>query len=167
MIMRKYGRRNLKPSPDITMALKYDYSIIKWIRKQTKLPIIPKGVVYYKDSLQLMDLGVDAIWLSNHGGRMFNSGISGVEILKDHKRHIKTKIPYIVDGGIRRGSDILKYISLGADMVGIGRPVLYGLIANGKKGVNSIINIFHEELKVSMTNGGFKTISDIKKAKLR
>ena len=61
----------------------------------------------------------------------------------------------------------MKYISLGADMVGIGRPALYGLIANGKKGVNSIINIFHEELKISMTNAGFKTISDIRNANLR
>ncbi len=159
---RKFGRRTLKQSPDINMALKYDFSIIKWIKQQTKLPIIPKGMVHYKDTKKLIDLGVDAIWLSNHGGRMFNSGLSGVDILKEHKKYIKSNIPIIIDGGVRKGSDIIKYLSIGADMVAIGRPALYGLIANGNRGVQEIFRILQEELKISMTNGGFKNIKEIK-----
>ncbi len=164
---RNFGRRTQNISPNIEMALKYDFSIIGWIKKQTNLPVIPKGIVYYKDTLKLIEQGIDAIWLSNHGGRMFNSGISGVDILKDHKKYIKNKLPIIIDGGVRKGTDIIKYLSLGADMIGIGRPALYGLIADGHIGVENVFNIFHNELKIAMTNGGFKNIEDIKKSKIR
>ncbi len=164
---RKYGRRSQKVSPDIEMALKYDFSIIGWIKKQTKLPIIPKGIVNYKDTIKLIDQGVDALWLSNHGGRMFNSGISGIDILNDHKKFIKTKLPIIVDGGVRKGSDIIKYLSLGADMIGIGRPAIYGLIADGYKGVENVFDILHNEFKIAMTNGGYKNIAELNKSNIR
>ena len=68
---------------------------------------------------------------------------------------------FIADGGVRRGSDIVKYLSLGADMVGIGRPALYGLVANGQDGVENIFNILLEELRISMINGGFKNINAV------
>ncbi len=161
---RKYGSRSLELSPDVSMALKYNFSIIEWIRSKTKLPIIPKGIMHLNDTKRLVNLGADAIWLSNHGGRMFNSGISVCDILTDHKKYLKkNKIPIIADGGIRRGSDIIKYLSLGADIVGVGRPALYGLMANGKKGVENIFKILQEELFISMTNSGIKDIKSIKR----
>lgn len=160
---RKYGKRFLKLSPEPGMALKYDFSIIKWIKSKTKLPIIPKGIMHIEDSKKLIDCGVDAIWISNHGGRMFNSGVSVVDSLINHKKFLKkNKIPIIVDGGVRGGSDIMKYISLGADIVGVGRPALYGLISYGQKGVNRIFEILSEELKISMINSGYKNLKLLK-----
>ena len=101
--------------------------------------------------------GCDAIWISNHGGRMFNSGISSVDaILQIKKKLTKKKIKIIIDGGVRKGSDVLKFLCLGADYVGIGRPSIHGLIYNGSRGVSEIFKILNNELETSMINGGFK-----------
>ena len=163
---RKFGK-GYKRSPNPELALKYDFSIIEWIKKQTRLPVIPKGILHYKDTKKLIECGVDAIWISNHAGRMFNSGISTVDALLDHRGKINFKMPLIVDGGVRRGSDIIRYLSLGADLVGIGITALYGLMANGKSGIENVINILDQELKISMINGGFKDLSSIKKAEIK
>ena len=92
---------------------------------------------------------------------MFNSGITPVDILMQiQQMRGKTKI--IVDGGVRKGTDIIKYLCLGANLVGIGRPVIYGLICNGSEGVSSILSILKSELITAMYNGGFKSLEDMK-----
>ncbi len=160
---RKYGNWNMAKSPNPEMALNYDFKIIEWIKSKTKLPIIPKGIMHVDDSKKLLDLGADAIWLSNHGGRMVNSGISVLEILRDHKNKINKNIFYIVDGGVRKGSDVFKYIISGADLVAIGRPALYGLMANGSNGVENVFSIFKEEMDIFLKNSGIKSIEYLKK----
>ena len=94
---------------------------------------------------------------------MFNSGISGVEALIEIKKKISNKkIKIFVDGGVRKGSDILKLLCLGADFIGIGRPAIHGLICDGKEGVKNIFNVLNSELLTSMTNGGFKNFLNVK-----
>ena len=132
---RKFGKRTNKVSPNPKYALKYDWKLIKFIKKNTKLPVIVKGILTIYDAKNAIRNGADGIWISNHGGRMFNSGISGIEALLNLKKKIKSKkVKFIVDGGIRKGSDIIKYLCLGADFVGIGRPAMYGLICGGRNG---------------------------------
>ena len=160
---RKFGIRSNPVSPNPKKALAYNWNLIKFIRKKSKLPIIIKGVLSKEDAIRSVNCGADAIWISNHGGRMFNSGISGIDALKairKSKKIKKTKI--IVDGGIRKGSDIIKYLSLGADFVGIGRPAVYGLIVSGYVGANKIFHILNNELRTAMINGGFKNLKSFK-----
>lgn len=96
---------------------------------------------------------------------MFNSGISGVDIIKSIRK-IKLKTPIIIDGGVRRGSDVIKYLCLGANLVGLGRPIIYGLICDGRKGVANIYKILKSEIQTCMINGGFKNLSDFKLSRL-
>jgi isopentenyl diphosphate isomerase/L-lactate dehydrogenase-like FMN-dependent dehydrogenase len=98
---------------------------------------------------------------------MFNSGISGVKALIDIKKKIRSKkIKIIIDGGVRRGSDIIKYLCLGADYVGIGRPAVYGLICGGYEGVSKIFKILNEEMHTAMVNGGFSNLKSFTKKRL-
>ena len=158
---RKYGKILFPISPNPNLALKYDWEFIKWVKKKTKLKIIPKGLVNIQDINTCSKMGITNIWISNHGGRMFNSGISTVDVLKKIQ-HLRGKNNIIVDGGVRRGSDILKYLCLGANLVGVGRPVMYGLICNGSKGVSKIFEILKSELNTAMYNGGFRSLKDMK-----
>ena len=99
---------------------------------------------------------------------MFNSGISGVEALREIKKKISNKkIKIFVDGGVRKGSDILKLLCLGADFIGIGRPAIHGLICDGKEGVKNIFNVLNSELLTAMTNGGFKDFSECKNSRIK
>ena len=106
------------------------------------------------------------IWISNHGGRMLNSGISSAEALIKIKKKINKKIFIIVDGGVNRGSDIIKYLCLGADIVGIGRPAIYGLTLNGYKGVNEIFQILESEFRSAMINAKFSSLKDLNSNKI-
>ena len=164
---RKYGKRTNKTSPNPELALKYDWKLINFIKKNTRLPLIVKGILTVNDAKKAIKSGADGIWISNHGGRMFNSGISGVRALINIKKKIKSKkIKIIVDGGVRRGSDIIKYLCLGADYVGIGRPAIYGLICGGSEGVRKVFEILNDELRTAMINGGFNNLKSFLKNRL-
>ena len=158
---RKYGKRTYPVSPNPKMALKFDWEIIKWIKKKSDKPLILKGIISVEDAKLAAKYKADSIWISNHGGRMFNSGISSGEALLSIKQNISKKIPIIVDGGVRRGSDIIKYLCLGADFVGIGRPAIYGLILNGSKGVENIFKILNNEFETNVFNGGFQSYKEM------
>jgi (S)-2-hydroxy-acid oxidase len=164
---RTIGKRTNPLSPDPSNALYYDWDIITFIKKNTKLPIIIKGILTEEDAYECIKKKVDGVWISNHGGRMFNSGISGVDAIKKFGHSLKkSKIKIIIDGGIRKGSDIIKCLCLGADFVGIGRPAIHGLVCDGKDGVQNIFDILADELRSSMINGGFKNYKDFKKERL-
>lgn len=167
---RKHGRMGDNHSfpPDISYALKYDWKIISWIKKKTKLPIIVKGILTWHDAKLAIDNGCDCIWISNHAGRMFNSGISTIEALNEISSKLKRKkVKIIIDSGIRSGSDIIKSLCLGADYVAIGKPALCGLINEGRLGVKNTFSILESELKTAMINGGFKNLSKMKKNRVR
>lgn len=159
---RKFGKRTNPLPDDVDQAKFYDWKLISYISKSSKLPVIVKGVLTLNDAKLALKYGAKGIWVSNHGGRMFNSGISTIEALKNIspiKKNNK-KIVLIADGGVEKGTDIIKYLCLGADMVAIGRAALYGLIIDGANGVNEIIHILNSELKTAMINGGFSSLKD-------
>ncbi|MBH09651.1 MAG: hypothetical protein CMG74_04710 [Candidatus Marinimicrobia bacterium] len=156
---RKYGKmRKLSQNP--SFALRYDWNIIKWIKSKTKKPLILKGILNVQDAYKAKKHNIDILWISNHGGRMFNSGISSGEALKNIREKIGKKATIIVDGGVTKGSDVIKYLCLGANFVGIGKPAIYGLILNGHKGVKQIFDILKSELETASLNGGFKNLKD-------
>ncbi|MHB8512787.1 MAG: alpha-hydroxy acid oxidase [Actinomycetota bacterium] len=137
------------------------WDALAWIRERSGLPLILKGIVRADDALKACELGVDGIWVSNHGGRQLDGSIPTLDALEKIAREVKGRTTLIVDGGVRRGTDVLKALALGADAVAIGRPQLWGLAAGGADGVKRVINLLRQELSVAMALAGCPTLDDI------
>ncbi|KRM09852.1 (S)-2-hydroxy-acid oxidase [Lentilactobacillus farraginis DSM 18382 = JCM 14108] len=136
------------------------------IADYTDLPVIVKGIESPEDALYAIGAGAAGIYVSNHGGRQLNGGPASFDVLADVARAVNGKVPIIFDSGVRRGSDVFKALASGADLVGIGRPVIYGLALGGAQGVQSVFEHLDHELEIIMQLAGTKTIADVKKAKL-
>lgn len=139
---------------------------IEWVQQNTKLPVILKGVMHPWDALKAEQAGCSAVWISNHGGRQLDGGVGTADslphVVKALERKQKsssgetlsTQIPIIVDGGITRGTDVLKALLLGAAVVCVGRPLLWALAVGGEKGAALGLSILHDELKSCMALSG-------------
>ena len=135
---------------------------IEFIKQNTKLPVILKGITSASYAKKAIELRIDGIIVSNHGGRTIDTLPSTIELLPKIAKAVENKIPILLVGGIRRGSDIVKAIALGASAVMIGRPIMYGLATAGALGVAHTLKILKEELEVSMIFTGCKNIETIK-----
>ncbi len=142
------------------------YDIVR-VKKMTKLPVIVKGIQHPDDAEMAIAAGADAIWVSNHGGRQLDGTFCSFDVLDDVARRVDKRVPIIFDSGIRRGTHIFKAIASGADVVAIGRPVIYGLALGGWRGVVSVFDYLKTDLRRVMTLAGAQTIDDIKHIKLR
>lgn len=142
------------------------YDIMR-VKGMTKLPVIVKGIQHPYDAEVAIRAGADAIWVSNHGGRQLDGAPAAFEVLPDIARQVNKRVPIIFDSGIRRGQHVFKAIASGADVVAIGRPVIYGLALGGWRGVVSVFDYIKSDLKRVMTLAGTQTIEDIKKTQLR
>ena len=127
---------------------------IEEIRKKVSVPLILKGVLSAKDARKSVDAGAEAIVVSNHGSHTLDYLPHPLQVMDEIVSAVKGKIVIIVDGGFRRGSDVLKGLAFGASLVGLGRPILYGLSAAGKEGVKGVIDGITYELKRIMTMVG-------------
>lgn len=135
-----------------------------WILSEwTHGPVALKGVVRPDDAARAVDCGFDAVWLSNHGGRQLDGSPAAVDVLPAVRAAVGPDVEIIVDGGIQRGTDILKALALGADGVGIGKPFLYGLGAGGKRGVERCFDILHSELQRDLGLLGVASIAELKR----
>jgi len=133
------------------------------LKKRTTLPILLKGILHPEDALLAIKNGIDGIIVSNHGGRQLDGVIATIDALPPIAEAVKGQIPILLDSGIRRGSDIIKALVLGADAVLIGRPYVYGLAADGQAGVERVIESFIQETEVSLALTGVSTLADIQK----
>ena len=124
--------------------------------------IVLKGCVNPADVAKAAGIGLDAVQLSNHGGRQLDHMLSPMDVLQESRQRVGNSIEIYVDSGIRRGSDILKALALGADACSIGRAYLYGLVAAGSPGVGRVIEIFADELRRTMTLVGVSSIPELK-----
>ncbi|KAJ7632101.1 FMN-dependent dehydrogenase-domain-containing protein [Mycena rosella] len=152
----------------IDTALKWDD--LKWFKSITKMPLILKGVQCWEDALEAYDHGVAGVVLSNHGGRQLDFARSGIEVLVEVVAKLKEKrgltfpnekFHLFVDGGVRRATDVLKAIALGATAVGVGRPFLYSFSAYGSEGVEKALQILHDEFQMNMRLLGAPTLKDV------
>ncbi|KAK1237773.1 hypothetical protein MKX07_003609 [Trichoderma sp. CBMAI-0711] len=139
---------------------------IPWFKSITKMPIILKGVQRVEDVLKAVDAGVQGVVLSNHGGRQLDFARSGIEILAEtmpvlREQGLDDKIDVFVDGGVRRGTDILKAMCLGAKGVGIGRPFLYAMSTYGQAGVERAMQLLKDEMEMDMRLIGCNRIEDL------
>jgi len=137
---------------------------VDWLRSITSLPILLKGILTAEDALLAVERGVSGIIVSNHGGRQLDGAVTGVEALPDVVEAVAGRCEVYVDGVIRRGTDILKALALGARAVLVGRPALWGLAANGASGVQHVLELLRAELEISMKLSGCPTIGDIKRS---
>lgn len=134
---------------------------LEWLKAGTRLPILLKGILSPRDAARALQAGVDGIIVSNHGGRTLDTVPATIEALPRIADEIAGRIPVLVDGGIHRGTDVLKALALGADAVMIGRPVLHGLATAGAAGVAHVLKILRTELEMAMLLSGCPTISSI------
>ncbi|MCM3227281.1 alpha-hydroxy acid oxidase [Terribacillus saccharophilus] len=137
-----------------------------FLREQTSLPIVVKGILHPADAKQAVALGMDAIVVSNHGGRQLDSAIASLRALPAIAKTVNGAVPVLMDGGVRSGADVFKAIALGADSVLIGRPYVYGLAAGGQAGVSRVIEDLRTELQLTYALSGVARTKDIDAAYL-
>ena len=143
------------------------WDAIEWLHSLTTLPIVVKGLLTAEDALIALERGVDAIVVSNHGGRQLDGAIPSIEALPEIIEAVNGRCEVYVDGGIRRGTDILKALALGARAVLVGRPAIWGLAVNGADGVHSVLEILRTELELAMALSGCPSLERITRSLVR
>lgn len=139
---------------------------VEWLRGFAKVPVLLKGIMDPDDAKQAVAAGVSGLIVSNHGARNLDTGPATITALPRVAEVVGGRIPVIVDGGIRRGTDVLKALAFGASAVAIGRPYLYGLAVNGSVGVARVMEILRTELEMAMALTGRTTIAGIDRSVL-
>lgn len=140
---------------------------IAWLRRNTKLKIVVKGIMTVEDALISLKHGVDGIWVSNHGARQLDTTPATIEVLPEIARAVAGRAEIYLDGGVSRGTDVLKAIALGARAVFVGRPVLWGLTHSGEEGVYNVMQLLKDEFCLAMMLAGSTTIEEIKPSLVR
>ena len=134
---------------------------LAWLRGQTKLPILLKGIVRADDGKLAVAHGADGIIVSNHGGRQLDTAPATIEALPRVVEAVEGKIPVLIDGGVRRGTDVVKALALGAQAALIGRPILWGLAADGENGAFRVLELLKAEFDLAMALCGARTVGEI------
>ena len=147
--LTEYIHRQVDPS--------LTWDSVEWLRALTRLPLIIKGVLRGDDAARAIDAGAAGIVVSNHGGRQLDGAIATIDALPDVVDRVAGRAPVLLDGGIRRGTDVLKALAIGASAVLIGRAYLWGLAAEGEAGVRRVLDLLHAELTLAMALAGCRT----------
>ena len=135
-----------------------------WLRSKTGLPILLKGVLHEDDAKRAERAGMDGIIVSNHGGRELDTVPATITVLPRIIKAVGNRVPVLLDGGVRRGTDVMKALALGARAVLIGRPYLYGLSVGGAPGVARVLEILRGEFEMAMKLSGRRTLAEIDRA---
>ena len=138
-----------------------DWNTLKRVRDKWKGKLIVKGVMSPDDAVKIKEAGADAIQVSNHGGRQLDSATAAINMLPLIRKSVGSNFPLIFDSGIRSGSDIVRALAFGADYTMIGRPVMYAMGADGKKGLRRIVEIIKEEVSTTLGLVGLNDINDV------
>jgi isopentenyl diphosphate isomerase/L-lactate dehydrogenase-like FMN-dependent dehydrogenase len=140
---------------------------MKWVRPATKLPIVIKGILTAEDARLAVEHGADAVIVSNHGARTLDGTAGTLDQLPEVVDAVNGKIPVLVDGGIRRGGDVIKALALGARAILIGRPFLWGLAAFGQEGVQRVVELLHGELRIDLGLSGAANLKALNRSFVR
>jgi len=138
-----------------------DWRDLAWLTGNTRLPVLVKGILHPADAALALDAGAAGIIVSNHGGRALDGVAAALHALPAVAAQVQGRVPVLMDGGVRRGTDVLKALALGATAVLIGRPVLYGLAVAGASGVAHVLNLLRSELAAAMVLTGCRTLADV------
>ena len=165
-------RRAMYKGIDVTGLTNTQSSAMTWeffkrLRDITKMKILAKGILAYEDAELAADNGLDGIIVSNHGGRSEDAGRSTIDALPEIVEAVNGRIPILIDSGFRRGTDIVKALSIGATAVAVGRPYIWGLGAFGQPGVERALELLRTELRAAMQQVGAPSIKDLKPEMVR
>jgi lactate 2-monooxygenase len=159
------------PEEDPMSAIQYFIQIftnpsLTWedlavLRQQTKLPILLKGILHPDDAQKAIDAGMDGIIVSNHGGRQVEGAIAALDALPYISEAVHGQVPLLFDSGIRRASDVLKALALGAQAVLLGRPYMWGLALGGEQGVREVLTNFLADLDLTLALSGYSSFAQI------
>src|SRR5258706_846217 len=164
------GRGNApKNEPDIVKAAQImgarkvdlNWDDMAWIKQETGLPVVLKGVMSPVTATEAVERGIDAVYVSNHGGRALDGVSASISLLPRVADAVKGRVPIVFDGGIRRGTDVFRALALGADVVACGRPILYGLALGGNLGAQSVLEYLRNDLYIVMQLAGTPNIKSI------
>lgn len=144
-----------------------DWSVVDWIRSVTSLPLLLKGILTGPDARRAVEAGADGVMVSNHGGRQLDGVPATLEVLPEIVAAVDGGCPVFLDGGIRRGRDVLTSLALGADAVFVGRPILHGLAVDGSAGVTRVLDIVIDELADAMALTGTGSVADARRDLVR
>lgn len=150
--LTRYGSMAAYASAQLDPSLTWES--IEWLRSRTRLPIVLKGIVRADDARRAVEAGAAGVWVSNHGGRQLDGCEAAVLALPAVAAAVNGQAEVYVDGGIRRGSEVVKALALGARAVFVGRPILWGLAAAGERGVRHALDLLREELALSLALAG-------------
>jgi len=139
---------------------------LAWLKQQTKLPVVLKGIVHAEDARRAQELGVDGLLVSNHGGRQVDGALGALDALPAIRAAVGEELPLLFDSGVRTGADAFKALALGADAVCIGRPFVWGLALAGQAGVEHVLRCLLAELDLTLALSGYTAIDQIDAAAL-
>lgn len=134
---------------------------IEWLTSVSELPVLVKGIVRADDARLAIDAGAAGVIVSNHGGRQFDTAPAAIDALGPVADAVGERAEVILDGGIRRGADIIKSIAMGARAVQIGRPIVWGLVVDGEEGVRDVLSLLRDELDLAMALAGCRSIDEV------
>ncbi|HEX4951123.1 MAG TPA: alpha-hydroxy acid oxidase [Blastocatellia bacterium] len=160
------SRVNLKVQGTERLDPAVTWKDIEWLRSFARVPVVLKGILNPLDAAQAVQVGADGLIVSNHGGRGLDTLPATIDTLPEVVATVAGRVPVLMDGGVRRGTDVLKALALGAQAVLIGRPYLYGLGVAGAAGVTRVVNILRHEFEMAMALTGRQTLAQIDRAVL-
>lgn len=143
------------------------WEALEWLRGVTRLPIVVKGILTGEDAALAVEHGANAVIVSNHGGRQLDTALATMDALPEVVEAVDGGCEVYVDGGVRRGTDVLKALALGARAVLVGRPVLWGLAADGEQGVAEVLALLRGEIELAMMLAGRPTLSSIDRSLIK
>jgi isopentenyl diphosphate isomerase/L-lactate dehydrogenase-like FMN-dependent dehydrogenase len=146
---------------DYSRRARFTWADLAWLCAQTALPVVLKGVMTPEDAVEAVSCGVAGVYVSNHGGRVVDHGVSTIEVLGAIVEAVGDKVQVVVDSGFTRGAEVCKALALGARAVGIGRLQCWGLAVGGAAGLIRVLEILRDEIANTMANIGCATIADI------
>jgi 4-hydroxymandelate oxidase len=145
---------------DRLMAVAPSWDDLAWLTAETRLPVLVKGILCADDAELAIEAGAAGIVVSNHGGRTLDTLPATLTVLPRIAVKVAGRVPVLLDGGIRRGTDVLKALALGATAVMVGRPIVYGLAVSGAYGVAHVLRLLRDEFEVAMALSGCRTLAD-------
>ena len=155
------GESELSASADVLIDPSLTWDAIDWLRSFTSLPIILKGIMTADDARLALDQGASAIVVSNHGGRQLDGAPATIAVLPEIVTAIQGRCEVLLDSGIRRGTDVLKALALGANAVLVGRAYIWGLAVSGEAGVTQVLSMLRNELELAMALCGCRSVAEV------
>jgi isopentenyl diphosphate isomerase/L-lactate dehydrogenase-like FMN-dependent dehydrogenase len=166
-IAKRHRLRGIRVEEDRLHQARFNWRDIERIKKNFDIPLVLKGIGTAEDTRIALDHGVDCVYVSNHGGRQLDQGVGSIDVLPEVVEAVGGRARIIVDGGIYRGTDVVKALILGADVVSVGRLYVYGLAAAGAPGVVRLFEILEEEIRICLSLLGVTGYHELDKSYIR